>query len=76
MVSDIASYSDKNHATLENKGRDMAHSVVAKKTLTLTAASNSHAKIGIKVTRTAEISKEITLEKDDIVLDSYEEQGF
>ena len=40
---------DNNHATLAKKGRYMAHSAVANKTITPNAASNALAKMSIKV---------------------------
>ena len=49
IFADLSRESDKNHATLANKGRDMARGIVTNKIVTLIAASNSNAKIGIRV---------------------------
>ena len=47
IFSDLSRDPDKNRATFEKKGRDMACSSVSKNIVTKTAASNDLAKIGI-----------------------------
>ena len=48
IFADLSREWDNNHANIEKKGCDMDCSAAANKTVTLTAASNALAKIGIK----------------------------
>ena len=49
IFADLSRELDKNSATISNKGLEMARNAVSNKIVTLTAASNNLAKIGIKV---------------------------
>ena len=49
IFSGLSRESDKDHETLANKGREMDFISVRKNNVTMTAASNALAKIGIKV---------------------------
>ena len=49
IFADLSRESDKNRATLSNKGHEMARSAVSNKNVTPTAALNNIAKIGTKV---------------------------
>ena len=49
IFADMSRESDNNLSTIAKKGREMARSAAANKTINLTADSNTLAKIGIKV---------------------------